>query len=124
MTGMEPLAMTGQYALPSQTAKQIAQRQALLREVNERINEIADRFGLADGFSILCECASPDCQERIELTQAEYERLRRMPTHFAVLHGHETPAVERVVHENDRLVTVEKIHEGGLTTSLHRRRRT
>jgi hypothetical protein len=97
-----------QPAVPTTPATQAAQHQALLREVNERINEIAERFGLTDGFSILCECAAPDCQERIELARAEYEQLRRMPTHFAVLHGHDMPAAERIVRTNDRFVTVEK----------------
>jgi hypothetical protein len=91
-----------------ETARRIVQRQALLREVNERIHEIATDFGVAERFSILCECASSECKESIELTQTEYECLRRMPTRFAVLSGHEVPAVERVVQENDRFVTVEK----------------
>ena len=92
-----------------ETARRIAQRQALLREVNKRIHEIAGDFGAAEGFSILCECASSECQERIELTQTEYEHLRRMPTRFAVLRGHDVPTVERVVQANDRFVTVEKV---------------
>jgi hypothetical protein len=95
-----------------ETAKRIAQRQALFREVNERIHEIAADYGIAEGFSIFCECASSACQERIELAETEYERLRRTPTHFAVLRGHDVSAVERVVEENDRFVTIEKIDEG------------
>ena len=95
--------------VPGETARRIAQRQVLIREVNERVHEVAGDFGVAEGFSILCECASSECQELIELTQTEYENLRRMPTRFAVLRGHDVPAVERVVQENDRFVTVEKI---------------
>ena len=95
-----------------ETAKRIAQSQALFREVNERIHEVAADWGTAEGFSIFCECASSACQERIELAETEYEHLRRTPTHFAVLRGHDVPAVERVVEENDRFVTVEKIDEG------------
>jgi hypothetical protein len=96
--------------------------QALFREVNERIDEIADGFGLAEGFSIVCECAGPDCQERIGLTRAEYEELRRMPMHFAVLHGHDIPAVERVVRESDRFVTVEKFDDSAILIDPRRRR--
>ena len=110
--------------LSGETARRIAQRQALLREVNERIHEIAGDFGAAEGFSILCECASNECQERIELTQTEYEHLRRMPTRLAVLRGHDVPAVERVVQENDRFVTVEKVDDSGIAAlSLDPRRR-
>jgi hypothetical protein len=104
--------------------RRIAQRQALWREVNERIHEIAGHFGVAEGFSILCECGSSECEELIELTQTEYEHLRRMPTRFAVLHGHDVPAGERVVQANDRFVTVEKVDDTGIgALSLDPRRR-
>ncbi|SRR6266545_5097216 len=121
---MEGSPWVGRGEVAGETARQVAQGEALFREVNERINEIADDFGLAEGFSIFCECASPECQERLELTQAEYEHLRRMPTHFAVLRGHEIAAVERVVQENDRFLTVEKLGDSGVTaTMLDPRRR-
>jgi hypothetical protein len=98
-----------------ETARQIARSQVLRREVNERISEIAGDFGVAERFSILCECASTECEERIELTPKEYDGLRRMPTHFAMVRGHDIPAVERVVHETDRFVTVEKFSDSGVT---------
>ena len=116
--------MTAHREVPGETARRIAQSQALFREVNERINEIERDFGLAEGFSIFCECASSDCHERIELTRAEYEHLRRTPTRFAVLRGHDVPAVERVVQESDRFVTVEKFGDSRVTaTTLEPRRR-
>jgi hypothetical protein len=93
-------------------ATRMAQNQVLFREVNERIHEVAADYGITERFSIFCECASSACQEEIELTETEYEHLRRTPTHFAVLRGHDVPAVEHVVEENDRFVTVEKIDEG------------
>jgi hypothetical protein len=107
-----------------ETTRRITQRQALLREVNERIHELAGDFGVAEGFSILCECGSSECEELIELTQTEYEHLRRIPTRFAVLHGHDVPAGERVVQVNDRFVTVEKVDDTGICArSLDPRRR-
>ena len=105
--------MAAHREVPGETARQIAHRQGLFRAVNDRINELAGDFGLAEGFSILCECASTECQERIELTRTEYEQLRRMPTLFAVLRGHDIPAVERIVQENDRFVTVAKFDDTG-----------
>jgi hypothetical protein len=106
------------------TARRIAQSQALFREVNERINQIAGDLGVAEEFSILCECGSSECLEQIELTRTEYEHLRRMPTHFAVFRGHDVPVVERVVQENDRFVTVEKVDDSSIAAlSLDPRRR-
>jgi hypothetical protein len=92
-------------------ALEIGRRQSLFREVNEHVGRLAEGFGLLEEVPIICECASTTCNERIELTRAEYEKLRRVPTHFAVLQGHEIPEVERVVEQNDRYVVVEKFGE-------------
>jgi hypothetical protein len=97
--------------VPDQHAREIGRHQSLFREVNERIEELAENFDLLDQVPILCECGTADCNERIVLTQAEYDHLRRIPTHFAVLPGHDIPAVERVVEQNDRFVVVEKFGE-------------
>jgi hypothetical protein len=91
-----------------QRALEIGRRQSLFREVNEQIEAVAGDFELLDRIPIVCECASGGCSEQIGLTQAEYEELRRIPTHFAVLPGHDIPEVERVVEKNDRYVVVEK----------------
>lgn len=115
--------MAGDRVLPSATARQLARSQALFREVNERITEIARGFGLVDAFSILCECVSSDCQERIRMTSAEYQRLRRSPTKFAVLHDQQIPAVQRVVEENDRFATVQTLGEGDVTAIVRGSRR-
>jgi hypothetical protein len=96
---------------PDSQAREVGKRQSLFREVNERIEELAGDFDLLDAVPILCECGSTECSERIELTAAEYEQLRRVPTHFAVLAGHEIPEVERVIEENTRYVVVEKFGE-------------
>jgi hypothetical protein len=97
--------------IADQQALEIGRRQSLFREVNERIEDLAEKFELRDEVQILCECGSTDCNERIVLTENEYETLRRIPTHFAVLPGHDIPTVERVVEQNERFVVVEKFGE-------------
>jgi len=94
-----------------QRAREVGRHQSLFREVNERIEELAETFDLKDELTILCECGSGDCAERIALSEDEYEQLRRIPTHFAVLPGHEIPDVERVVERHDGFVVVEKFGE-------------
>jgi hypothetical protein len=94
---------------------EIGRRQSLFREVNEHIDELAESFDLQEKMTIFCECGSGKCGEQITLTEAEYERLRRVPTHFAVIPGHDEPAVERVVEMNDRYVIVEKFGEAAIT---------
>jgi hypothetical protein len=49
-----------------------------------------------------------DCTERTTLTLAQYEELRREPTHFLVKPGHVYPKFERVVEETNGYVVVEK----------------
>jgi hypothetical protein len=94
-----------------QRAREVGHHQALFREVNERIEELAEKFDLKDELTILCECGSGQCDERITLPEAEYEKLRRVPTHFAVRPGHEIPEVERVIEQRDGFVVVEKFGE-------------
>ncbi len=95
-------------------ARDVGHRQSLFREVNERIDELAVTLEMHDKVEILCECGHKDCTERIVLSQAEYDHLRAVPTHFAVLAGHDIPAVERVVERNERFIVVEKFGESAV----------
>ncbi len=83
----------------------IGKNEALFREVNERIREITTYDGDAE---FLCECGDPSCTEAIPMTLAEYEGVRRDPTHFALVPGHELEDVEQVILQNDRFAVVEK----------------
>jgi len=47
------------------------------------------------------------------LTVEEYEQVRSDANRFAVLPGHELPAVERVVEATGRYVVVAKLGGGG-----------
>ena len=87
-----------------------ARNQALIREVNERIEQLADDAAYP---AFLCECANPDCVEMIELSIAEYELIRSLPTRFPVKPGHDYPKFERVVDENEYYIVVEKFGEAG-----------
>lgn len=88
----------------------MARNETLFREVNERIEEVNEAFGLDDGpVDFLCECGDDACTAPINLTLREYEDLRSEPTHFAVVPGHEIAGVERVVARNERYAVVEKL---------------
>ena len=106
-------------------AREVGRRQSLFRDVNEQIDRLAERFDLLDEVPIICECGSTGCNEQIVLTQAEYETLRRNPTHFAILPGHDIPDVERVIEERECYVIVEKVGESaGVAIRLDSRRRS
>ena len=84
-----------------------------MREVNERISGIdkdAGRWAEADQrFSFRCECGRGEsCREHIEMTLAEYERVRSQRDRFAVVPGHESERIEHVVERTDRFLIVDK----------------
>jgi hypothetical protein len=93
----------------SQRAKHIGLNEAVFREVNERIEGLADTFDLnAEPLDLLCECGDAACVQRITMTHAEYEQLRSDPHTFAVYPGHEAPDVETVVAKRKGYDIVEK----------------
>jgi hypothetical protein len=72
--------------------------EAVFREVNERIEDLADRFELKnEPLDLVCECGDADCVRRISMTRADYEELRSDPRQFAVHPGHDYPDVEEIV---------------------------
>ncbi len=92
--------------------ERLGANEALFREVNERVAELAERFSAGDTrdsrFDFNCECGKSDCTEQIALTVTEYEGLRAEATHFAVVPGHELPEIERVVERHPSYLVVEK----------------
>ena len=92
----------------------MARNEALFREINERVETVAESFDIRDEgesqrIGFVCECGNLDCLERIELTRAQYEAVRDDPRRFAVAHGHEDPDVAGVVERHERFVVVEKL---------------
>ena len=91
-----------------------AHNQSLFREVNERIAALSNRFAPdvpTNGF--VCECLDMGCAETIQLTSADYERLRADDNQFVVVPGHEDHAVEEVVAATDLYLVVKKLGAGG-----------
>jgi hypothetical protein len=92
--------------------QRIGLNEAVFREVNERISDLADQFRLEDQpLDLVCECGDPSCVERISMSRDEYEALRTDATHFAVYPGHEQAAVEYVIERRGGYDVVRK-HEG------------
>ena len=94
-----------------------ARNQAMMREVNEQLEGLAD--GAAASREFVCECADPECIEPIELTSKEYESVRTRGSTFVIAAGHVYPDVERVVSKNSRFVVAEKLRSGGELARAH-----
>ena len=84
----------------------VGRNEALFREVNDRIREITTFDG---DLEFLCECGDEKCTRPIRMSIAEYESVRSRASRFAIVPGHETPEVERVVEQNERFAVVEKL---------------
>ena len=96
-------------------AERIAKNEALYRDVNERVREVAAMLsarGVVDAVELdeyFCECGRDDCMEKLRLSDAEYEEVRSSPIRFAVLRDHVAPELEIVVIDHERYVVVEKL---------------
>src|ERR1043165_2907917 len=64
-----------------------ARNEALFREVNERLENLAHTFEqvAGPGTSFACECADLDCLKQVAMSVGEYERVRSHPNQFVVL---------------------------------------
>jgi hypothetical protein len=92
--------------------KRMAQNEALFREINERVNDLAPGFKAVDmPPEYLCECANADCTFRVPVDPHEYEAVRRDPAQFLVLPLHFTPEVEQLVTKRDAYWVVRKTGE-------------
>ena len=103
----------------SEREKRLATNEALVREVNERLEA---RVEVAVGdhvpFAVLCECADPECTERIMLTPAEYEAIHADPTQFVVVDGHVAADVEDVSHRGRFAVVKKRGRAGEIAEAL------
>jgi hypothetical protein len=75
----------------------VASNEGLLREVNDRIEEVMERFGNGEArpedeeTDFLCECGTEDCVESVRMSIREYEDVRRDEDHFVVSGDTKTP---------------------------------
>jgi hypothetical protein len=82
----------------NERARRIGLNEAVFRQVNERIEDLADTFGLTgEKLDLICECGNATCTSRIEMDHGDYEALRSDSATFAVVKGHEILDVEEVV---------------------------
>lgn len=91
------------------TEERLARNEALFREVNESIEQVAAGFGGSNHqYRFVCECSDIECREQVALTLAEYEWVRADPARFVLAPGHELHPIETVVDREPDHVIVEK----------------
>ena len=97
-------------------------RQALRREVNERIRELDQDWGV-DELDVFCECGHRSCIARVVIGRSLYDHVRRTRTHFIVTTDHAPPSAERVVSQHGDVHIVEKHNVGGIEAIEVQRRK-
>lgn len=90
--------------------ERIGRNEILLRQVNERIEELAGRTVTQEQIGFICECGVVSCIDQVHLEPPEYEELRTNARQFVTVPGHETPELERVIVRYERYQIVEKDH--------------
>jgi hypothetical protein len=72
--------------------RRIGLNEALFREVNERLEELARGFAhTPQKLDLICECGNASCASRIEMDREEYEQVRSDSATFAIVKGHAVP---------------------------------
>ena len=92
--------------------RRLAQNEALFREVNEKVEQIAALHGDDDHvYEFYCECANADCTLHVAATLTAYEGVREHPTRFLVYPEHALPDIENVLDRTGTYWIVEKTGE-------------
>ena len=82
------------------------------RERNETSGRApGTRSPIGDRGAYACECGYGRCASLIHMSDAEYEGVRAVATHFAIAPNHENPEFEWVISQNQRFAVVEKLLE-------------
>jgi hypothetical protein len=81
--------------------------------VNDRIAKLVDEWNETGVSLFICECSDRSCAEALEITAAEYERIRADESHFVVFPGHEQPESQRVVERCGRFVVIANAEPDG-----------
>jgi hypothetical protein len=101
-------------ANPEARDERLANNEVVFRAVNESIDRHAVKLGGLDEHEFVCECSSSGCFDRIALTLAEYEAVRRHGKRFFVAPGHEDFHFEHIVESRPTFLVVEKVGVAGV----------
>lgn len=94
--------------------RRLRENEELMEELNRRMKRRLEEIRAEDGddpdapFDFFCECSDIDCRLRIGIRPDRYATIHRDSEQFIVLPGHEIPAVERVVDQEDGYLIVRK----------------
>jgi hypothetical protein len=82
----------------------------LRREVNERVAELTNEFGLEDPpIIVFCECGREDCVTQLaEMKLTEYEAVQVVPGRWVVLSAHIDELADSVLARRDGFALIHR----------------
>jgi hypothetical protein len=86
----------------------LALNEALFRAANERMADWEERHRIEATELYFCECADPECRQKVPLRESDYERIRSNSDQFVVVPGHDVADVESVIESHEEWAVVEK----------------
>lgn len=92
--------------------ERLARNETMFRDVNEAIRSGRWPGENAAHGAFRCECANLGCNELIDLSVDEYERVRANDKLFVLAPGHQRPEIEEVLEDHGRYLVVEKRGDG------------
>jgi hypothetical protein len=106
-------AMIRGYTRPMANARKerLALNETLFRTANERMATWEERHRVEATELYFCECADPECRQKVPLHEADYERVRSNSEHFFVVPGHEVVDIETVIESHEEWIVLEKAPE-------------
>jgi hypothetical protein len=93
------------FAGPASFQKVSVGRQALRRQLNDRVSA---RHPGASEFEAFCECGRASCRDVLVVTRDVYEKLRPVPAELLIKHSHVGPS-DRVAESYGDVLIVEKV---------------
>jgi hypothetical protein len=91
--------------------ERLALNEALFRAANERMADWEERHRVEATERYYCECANPECRQKVPLRESDYERVRKDSDRFFVVPGHEVVDIETVIESHEDWVVVVKAQE-------------
>lgn len=99
---------------PAKNSKQRrANNELIFKNINLKTSKLVDAvFNEHDKIDVpiefYCECSNTDCIEKVSLTLADFEKIRRNPSYFLIKPGHNQPDIEELVDGKPNYAVVEK----------------
>jgi hypothetical protein len=100
--------LTGEGGREPERERRIGLNEGVFREVNERVKELADEFGVGNELDLVCECGEAECAQGIRLARGDYERVRSDSRLFVIVTGHEQKDIEEVLETHGGYLVVRK----------------